>query len=152
MFLFLVHMLFADTHQGHQTTHSPLSQDKRGHPPFKKKKLTWIYILKGLCQVRSIHILCVCVCVCVCVSYSMASFSKQQLLPISDARFAWIPQSVHCHFMRLFLWKCSRQERWIPFEILNYHISSLYIYIFVYIFTYILYICVCKYSYIKDFC
>lgn len=67
--------------------------------------------------------------------------------------FAWIPQSVHCHFMRLFpleVLQAGEVNTILNFDF--YIIFHLFIYIYIYIYIYILYICVCKYSYIKDFC
>lgn len=114
MFLFLVHMLFADHHQGHQTArflHLSLIELREAVLKNQTKiKLTWIYILKGHCQVRSMK----------CFVFFLFFLFDGVLQQATNASnfwcpFAWKPQSVHCHFMRLFLWKCSRQERWIPF-------------------------------------
>lgn len=151
MFLFLVHMLFADHHQGHQTAHfhTSLEQGLERPPSFqkekKKKKFTWIYILKGHCQVRSIKCF---------FSYLMASFSKQQLLPISDAHFCLDTPVCALSLHETFSSGSApgrRGEYHFKFWLL-YHISSLYIYLYIYLHIYLIYICVCKYSYIKDFC
>lgn len=157
MFLFLVHMLFADTHQGQQTTHFPLSQDKRGHPPFKKKKkrkkkkLTWIYILKGHCQVRSIKCFFFFFCVFPIRWRPSASNNCFQFLMPFCLDTPVCALSLHETFPLEVLQAGEVNTIWNFEFYITFH---LFIYIYLYIFTYIylVYICVCKYSYIKDFC